>query len=108
MPFKVTLFSTSDTFKGFLIQARSALNSSEAIGQWSTSVPKTKSLDCFNVANVYIQFLKKLFALRFLNFYFIKSAVTHSLGGHNSHHFRNITLTWFHPKMTSLGDFYIM
>lgn len=46
---KIKLTADDQThFKGFLIEARSSLESNEAIGVWTTSDRHTKLLDCFN------------------------------------------------------------
>lgn len=46
--YEVTIYSESDRFKGFLIEARTDADEEEAIGVWSTEVPHTKTIDCFD------------------------------------------------------------
>ena len=44
----VTIYSDTDRFKGFLIEARTDEDEEEVIGVWSTEVPHTKSIGCFD------------------------------------------------------------
>ena len=86
-------------FKGFLIEARTNLNTEEAIGIWSTSGRHTKLLDCFNKS---------------------RSAVTHyfrddkassiksSLNGEDGPHFTDLQLIWSHPDLYQLDQVYFV
>lgn len=51
--FYVSLVSDQDEvkFKGFLLEARGKWNG-KSIGQWSTDVPHTKTIDCFGNQDV--------------------------------------------------------
>ena len=84
MAFKVTIYSDTDRFKGFLIEARTSADEEEAIGVWSTEVSHTKTINCFDSDDVSCLSKMILFTsskFESLNFpaclFDLKSAVTH-------------------------------
>lgn len=83
-------------FKGFLIEARTNLNTQEAIGTWSTSERHTKLLDCFNNTRSAV------------THYFRDDDSSNLIKSEDGPHFTDIHLKWSHPNFFQFDQVYFV